>query len=125
MTKTTTTDVLTPASTRPQPVTLACVLFAFVIVTDIAGPLLPSSEGDIGFGIVAALLTGVAAIGLWRLRRWGFIASLVVATLTLVADAPVIAIGGTWLIKVWATFAVLACALTIVLVTRIQKEARR
>jgi hypothetical protein len=50
----------------------------------------------------------------------GFIASLVVATLTLLSDVPSIAIGATGLIKVWATFAVLACALIIGLVSRVQ-----
>jgi hypothetical protein len=123
MTKTPATDVTTPRPTRPPPVTLACLLFAFVIVTDIAGPLLPSSEGDIVFGVVASLLTGAAATGLWTLRRWGFIASLVVATLTLLSDAPAIVIGPTGLIKVWSTFSVLACAAIIVLMTR--QEARR
>ena len=44
---------------------------AFVLATDLAGPLLPSSEGNIVFGIVACLVKGVAAAGLWNLRRWG------------------------------------------------------
>jgi hypothetical protein len=125
MTKTSLTQGTTAIVRRPQPVVLACWLLTFLIVTDIAGPLLPSSEGNIVFGIVASLLTGLVATGLSRMRRWGFIATLVVATLTLLSDAPVIAIGATALIKVWATAAVLACALIIVLVTRAQKEARR
>jgi hypothetical protein len=125
MTKTSVTRATTAAASRPQAVKLACWLSAFLIVTDIAGPLLPSSEGNIGFGIVASLLTGLAATGLWTGRRWGSVATLVVATLTLLSDAPVIAIGPTGLIKVWATAAVLACALVVVLVARARKEARR
>jgi hypothetical protein len=125
MAKITTTDLRIRTASRPQPITIACLLFAFVIVTDIAGPLLPSSEGNIAFGIVAALVTGLAATGLWMSRRWGFIASLVVATLTLLSDAPAIAIGATGLIKVWATAAVLACVLIIVMVTRAQKQTIR
>ena len=54
-------------------------------------------------------------------RQW----LLVVAVLTLLSEVPVIAIGSTALIKVWATAAVLACALIIALVTRVQREARR
>jgi hypothetical protein len=125
MTKTSVTQARTAAPPRAQPVVLACWLLAFLIVTDIAGPLLPSSEGNIGFGIVASLLTALAATGLWMMRRWGFMAALVVATLTLFSDAPVIAIGSTGLIKVWAAVDVLACALIIVLVIRVRKEARR
>ena len=76
-------------------------------MTNLAGSLLPSSEDNIGFGLLASLLTGVAAAGLSLMRRWGSIAALVVAPLTLLSDAPVIAIGATGLIKVWATAAVL------------------
>lgn len=125
MTNTSVTQATAGVPPRPQPVMLACWLLAFLIVTDIAGPLLPSSEGNIGFGLLASLLTGVAAAGLSLMRRWGFIAVLVVATLTLLSDAPLIAIGATGPIKVWATAAVLACALIIVLVIRAPKEARR
>lgn len=117
--------VTTAVRARPRPVALVCWLLGFIIVTDVAGPLLPSSKGNIVFGIVASLLTGLAALGVALMRRWGFTAALVVATLTLLSDAPVIAIGSTALIKVWATAAVLSCALIIVLVTRVQKEARR
>jgi hypothetical protein len=39
-----------------------------VIVADLVGQLLPSSEGDIAFGIVAALIAAVAAAGLWTVR---------------------------------------------------------
>jgi hypothetical protein len=124
MTDTSTRRATISVASRPQPVVPACWLLAFLIVTDIAGPLLPSSEGNIVFGIVASMLTGLSALSLWMMRRWGFVAALVVATLTLLSDAPVIAIGSTALIKMWATAAVLACSLTIVLVTRAQREAR-
>jgi hypothetical protein len=39
-----------------------------VIVADLVGQLLPSSEGDIAFGIVAALIAAVAAAGLWTVH---------------------------------------------------------
>lgn len=115
----------TPVPPRPRAVTLAGWLLAFVFMTDLAGPLLPSSGGNIVFGVAAAVLTGMAAWGVAMTRRWGLIAALVVATLTLLSDAPAIVIGSTGLIKVWATAAVLVCALIVVLVARVQDETGR
>jgi hypothetical protein len=113
----------TSTATPPQPVVTACLLVVFVLATAIAGPLLPSSEGNIVFGTVACLVTAVAAAGLWSLRRWGFIATVVVSALTFLSDAPAIAVGSTGLIKVWAALSVVACGLIILLVTR--PDARR
>ena len=114
--------VVAPSS-RPQPVTVALVLFALVIIGNIVGPLLPSSDGEIVFGIVSALIGIVAASGLWRLRKWGCIASVVVAALNLLLDAPAIAVTSSTPAKVGAALSVLACFAIIVLVTR--PEARR
>ncbi|HUQ63781.1 MAG TPA: hypothetical protein VM121_08505 [Acidimicrobiales bacterium] len=114
---------MTSAIQRPRPVTLACSLVVLVIVTDLTGPLLPSSEGNIVFGMVATVITGAAAFGLWMLRRWGFIASVVVAALNFLQWAPAIAIGSTSVIKALAALSALACVLIMVLVTR--PEARR
>lgn len=103
---------------RPRPVTLALGLLALVIVANIAGPLLPSSEGEIGFGIVSALIAIVAAWGLSTLRRWGLIMTIVVAALNVLLDAPAVVAGSTAIIKVVAGLTALACAAVIVLVTR-------
>ena len=111
----------TPA--RPGPVNSALGLLALVAAANIVGPLLPSSEGEIGFGIVSAVIALVAAVGLWSLRRWGFITTLVVASLNLLLAAPAVALGETALVKIAAGLTVLACALIIVLLTR--SDARR
>jgi hypothetical protein len=60
----------------------ALLILGLVIVLSGAGPLLPSSEGDIAFGIVAALIGLIAAAGLFALRRWGYVMTIVVAALT-------------------------------------------
>jgi hypothetical protein len=43
--------------TIPQGARLALVLCAVLAAIDIVGPLLPDSEGEIAFGIVAAALS--------------------------------------------------------------------
>lgn len=108
---------------RPQPVALACALSAVVVLADLTGPLLPDSEGNIVFGIVAALITSTAAAGLWMLRRWGFIASIVVAVLNLLQWAPAIVIATAPPVRVAAGLTVVACVLIIILVSR--REARQ
>ena len=110
------------ATVGPQPVTLASGLLALVIVGNIVGPLLPSSEGEIGFGVVAALIASVAAWGLWSLRRWGLVMTIVVATQNMLLDAPGVVVGSTGALKVWAGLTVLVSGAVVFLVTR--PEAR-
>lgn len=38
---------------RPQHVTLACAVVVLLAALNIVGPLMPKSEGDMGFGIVS------------------------------------------------------------------------
>ncbi len=108
--------------THPQPIRIALVLCGALAAIDIAGPLLPSSEGEVAFGIVAAVLVVVAAIGLSRMRRWGYVGAIVVAALHILTDAPAIAVAESPLLKVMAGVAVAVCLALIVLVTR--PEAR-
>ncbi len=82
------TGTKSEASSRPPAVSQALVGLAVVIVIDVAGPLLPSSAGDIAFGVIAAAVTVIAATGVWRLRRWGYIMTIVVAALDVLLDAP-------------------------------------
>jgi hypothetical protein len=53
----------TAAPPRPQRlVLLACWVLALLVVTGIAGPVLPSSQGDIVLGLLAAVLAGALII---------------------------------------------------------------
>ena len=110
------------AGSRPRSVNSAVLILGLVIVLSGAGPLLPSSEGDIAFGIVAALIGLIAAAGLFALRRWGYVMTIVVAALTVVLDAPAVFVASTPFLKVTAAAIVIACVVIIVLVTR--PEAR-
>ena len=91
---------------------------ALVRPSAIVGPLMPSSDGDIAFGVVEAVIAAVAAWGLWRHRRWGRVMTIVVATLNLVLDAPAIVAGSTIAIKVAGGVTVLVCLAVIVLLIR-------
>ena len=110
------------AGSRPRSVNSAVLILGLVIVLSGAGPLLPSSEGDIAFGIVAALIGLIAAAGLFALRRWGYVMTIVVAALTVLLDVPAVFVASTPFLKATAAAIVVACVLIIVLVTR--QEAR-
>ena len=113
-----------PASpARPVPITVALILFLLVIVSNVIGPLLPSSEGEVVFGIVSALIGLVALVGLWLLRKWGLIATIVVAALNLLLDVPAVVAASSAPIKLVAAVHALLCLAIIVLVSR--PEARR
>ena len=110
------------AGSRPRSVNSALLILGLVIVLSGAGPLLPSSEGDIAFGVVSALIGLIAAAGLFALRRWGYVMTIVVAALTVLLDAPAVFVASTPFLKVTAAAIVIACVLIIFLVT--QQEAR-
>src|SRR3954470_19114111 len=83
--------------TRPVPVVAAVILSAILVVANFAGfPLPTGGESGPLIVVVQSIVLGVAgipvAIGLWQLRRWGYIASIVVAALNLVFSIP-----GPWL----------------------------
>jgi hypothetical protein len=115
-------EVQSSTGSRPRSVNSALLILSLVIVLSLAGPLLPSSEGEITFGIVSALIGLIAAAGLFALRRWGYVMTIVVAGLTVLLDAPAVFVASTPFLKVTAAAIVVACVLTIVLVNR--QEAR-
>lgn len=77
-------------ASRPPSVNWALLVLGVAIVLNVTGPLLPSSQGELGFGIVVALVTLVAAGGLFAVRRWGYIMAIVVAALNVLFNAPAV-----------------------------------
>jgi hypothetical protein len=120
-----------PASrSRPVAVTLAVALSVFLILGNLAGPLLPSGSGDntvptfvIILGVVLGVIGIAAAIGLWQLRRWGMILTVVISVLNLLSSAPGVVAGPDTGIKILAGASVLVSAAVIVLA--LLPEARR
>jgi hypothetical protein len=113
---------------RPVPIVTAVILSAILVVANFASFALPSGgESAPLIVVVQSIVLGVAgiptAIGLWQLRRWAYIASIVVAALNLVFTIPGPWLAPTMAIKVFSVaFGVVSIAI-LVLVTR--PEARR
>jgi uncharacterized membrane protein (DUF2068 family) len=113
---------------RPMPVTIAVILSVLNVIGNFAGFALPTGGADVPvIVVVSSIVLGVAgipaAIGLWMLRRWGYILTLVVTALNVLASIPGIPAGPTTAIKVFsAVFGVISVAI-IVLVLR--PESRR
>ena len=55
---------------------LACAVVVLLAALNVVGPLMPKSDGDIGFGIVSALVALVAAWGLATPRRCGRVVTI-------------------------------------------------
>lgn len=114
--------------TRPVSVVVAIILSVLVVVANFAGFALPSGgETAPLFVIVESIVIGVAgiptAIGLWQLRRWGYISSIVVAALNFLFSIPGPWLAPTLAIKVFSVALGLASVAILVLVTR--PDARR
>ncbi len=117
----------TPAA-RPQPVTVAVVLSVLLIVLNLAALALPTGGEDVpAFVIISTIVLSAAgipaAIGLWLLRRWGFILTLIVMALNVLTSLPGIPFGPTPAIKLFAGLFALVSLAVLVLVLR--PEARR
>lgn len=113
---------------RPMIVTLAVVISVLNVIGNFAGFALPTGGADVPvIVVISAIVLGVAGIpaasGLWMLRQWGFILTLVVAALNLLSAVPGIPAGPTAAIKVFsAVFALVSIA---ILVLVLLPEARR
>lgn len=122
-----------PASvsrTRPTAVIAAVVLSVLVIIGNFASPLLPSGSGEdtvptfvIVVGIILGLIGIIAVVGLWMLRKWGMILTIVVSAINVLLAAPGIAFGPDAFTKIIAGVFTLISALIIVLT--VLPEARR
>jgi hypothetical protein len=118
------------ARTRPAAITAAVVLSALVIIGNVASLALPSGSGDnqvptfiIILGVILGIVGIPAAVGLWQLRKWGMILTVVVSALNLLSTAPGIAFGPNAGIRLFAGIGTLLPALIIVLV--LLPDARR
>jgi hypothetical protein len=116
--------------TRPTAVTAAVILSVLIIIGNAIGPALPSGSGDdqvpifiIVLGVVLGIVGIAAAVGLWLLRKWGMILTVVVSVLNLLSAAPGIAFGPSVGIKILAAVGTVVPALIIVLV--LLPESRR
>lgn len=113
---------------RPLPITLAVILSVLLLVGNLAGFALPTDGQSVpAFVVVSTIVLSAAgipaAIGLWLLRRWGYILTLVVMVLNALSGAPGIPAGPTTAIKVFSALFLLVSIAIIVLAVR--PEARR
>ena len=75
---------------RPVPVTVAVVLLALLSVLNFISPLLPTDYPTIVLFLGGALgVVGLlAAAGLWQMRRWGLLLTIIVSVLNILLAAP-------------------------------------
>jgi hypothetical protein len=115
-------------SARRVPVTLAVALSALLLAANLVAFALPTGGESVPAFVIASTIVlsaaGIpAAIGLWLLRRWGYLLTLVVMALNALTAIPGVPVGPTAAIKVFSALFALASVAIIVLVTR--PEARR
>ncbi len=106
--------------TRPQPVTIGIVLLALLSLLNFISPLLPTDYPTIvlllggALGVVGLL----AAAGLWMLRRWALLLTIIVSVLNLVLSVPGIVAEPHTMGKLLAGVTSVGFILIIVLVMR-------
>jgi peptidoglycan/LPS O-acetylase OafA/YrhL len=121
--------------TRPQPVTIAVVSLALLSLLNFASPLFtsplftsPLLQMDyptivLFLGIALGVLGLLAAGGLWMLRRWGLLLTIIVSVLNILLAAPWIAVESQATGKLLA--GVTAAGFALVLVLVMQPNSRR
>ena len=121
--------------TRPQPVTIAVVSLALLSLLNFTSPLFTSSSYTspllqtdystfvLFLGIALGVLGLLAAGGLWMLRRWGLLLTIVVSVLNIVLAAPWIVVESQATGKLLA--GVTAGGFALVLVLLMQRNSRR
>ena len=105
---------------RPVPVTVAVVLLALLSVLNFISPLLPTDYPTIVLFLGGALgVVGLlAAAGLWQMRRWGLLLTIIVSVLNILLAAPGIFAEPHATGKLLAGITTVGIALVIVLVMR-------
>jgi uncharacterized membrane protein (DUF2068 family) len=116
--------------TRPQPLTIAIVSLALLSLLNFTSPLFtsplytaPLLQTDyptvvLFLGIALGILGLLAAGGLWRLRRWGFLLTIVVSMLNILLATPWIAVESQATGKLLAGVTAGGFALVLVLLMR-------
>lgn len=107
-------------SQRPLPVAIAVVLLALFSLLNFVSPLLPTDYPTIVLFSGGALgVVGLfAAAGLWQLRRWGLLLTIIVCVLNILLAAPGIFAEPHATGKLLAGATTVGFALIIVLVMR-------
>jgi hypothetical protein len=103
---------------RPQTATVAAVVLAVFSLANFISPLLPSDgvpEFVIYLGVVLGI-AGLAAAGLWRLRKWSLWLTVIVSVVNLLSAAPGLAFAPNAALRVAATITVVGSGIIIVLV---------
>ncbi len=105
---------------RPVPVTVAVVLLALLSVLNSISPLLPTDYPTMVLFLGGALgVVGLlAAAGLWQMRRWGLLLTIIVSVLNILLAAPGIFAEPHATGKLLAGVTTVGFALVIVLVMR-------
>ena len=112
-----------PISSRSPAAGTALAFIAVLAAIDIAGPLLPDSEGEVAFGVVAAVLLAIAAYGIYEGRAWGYWMGIVLAVLHALSDgAAILAVDDT-LLKVLAAVAVIVAVVLLVVLVKARSSA--
>lgn len=116
--------------TRPQPLTIAIVSLALLSLLNFTSPLFtsplytaPLLQTDyptvvLFLGIALGILGLLAAGGLWMLRRWGFLLTIVVSVLNILLATPWIAVESQATGKLLAGVTAGGFALVLVLLMR-------
>ena len=116
--------------TRPQPITIAIVSLALLSLLNFISPLFtsplytaPLLQTDyptvvLFLGIVLGVLGLLGAGGLWMLRRWGFLLSIIVSVLNILLAAPWLAVESQATGKLLAGVTAAGFALVLVLLMR-------
>ena len=115
-----------PTTIRPPTLTAASTLLALMGLAGIVFAPLASSEADAVFLAITATISAlrvVAAVGVWRCRRWAAILGFVVSLVDTLLAAPGLFSAPNVMWQVLATIAVLAGIATMALL--VLPESRR
>jgi hypothetical protein len=110
---------------RPQTVTVAAVVLAVFSLANLISPLLPSDgvpEFVIYLGVVLGI-AGLAAAGLWRLRKWSLWLTVIVSVVNLLSAAPGLAFAPNAALRVAATITVVGSAIIVLVVLPASRRA--